>query len=237
MSEIGTISLHSTSRRAALVAAIVIVLTGCTKAGSGPGIPGGGGGLPGGVQPQTISVQAVTVTEGTLTTTSVASGTVEPTMQSKVAARTAGTVWKIYRQAGDWVKAGEKVIQLDDTELKIALRTAQSNLAAAKIDLTTGEDTTGQATSKLDAQVQSAQAALAAARKNYDALKALLEVGGATGTQVDSAQSDFQTAQANLKAAQTAMDQNKKAPTQTLAQLQIAVEKAENALQQAQVSL
>jgi multidrug efflux pump subunit AcrA (membrane-fusion protein) len=146
-------------------------------------------------------------------------------------------VWKICHKAGEWVKAGEKVIQLDDTQLQLSVKTAQSSLAAARIDLSTGEDTTTQANPKLAMQVRSAQAALAAAQKNYDAQKALVELGGATGTQVDTAQSDLQTAQANLEAAKTALDQNVKAPAQNLAQLKIAVEKAENALQQAQVNL
>ena len=233
-----TIPLSSRGRAAALLAiTIVLAATGCTRGGSTPGKPEGTGGSRGGVEPQKISVQVVAATDGILTTTNETSGTVEPTTQSKVAARTEGTVWKVYRQAGDWVKAGEKVIQLDDTQLKIALKTAQSNLAAAKIDLATNEGTTSQDTSKLEAQVRSAQAALAAAQKNYDAQKALLEVGGATSTQVDTAQSDLQTAQANLQAAQTALDQNRKAPTQTLAQFKIDVEKAENSLQEAQVNL
>lgn len=238
MCRTGTRSL-STIGCAAVLAVLMMVLavTGCARSGSTAGKLGGTGGPLGGVEPQTISVQAVVVTEGILTTTNETSGTVQPTTESKVAARAQGTVWKIYCRAGDWVKAGEKVIQLDDTQLKIALKTAQSNLAAARIDLSTNEDTTSQATSKLEAQVRSAQAALAAAQKNYDAQKALLEVGGATGTQVDTAQSDLQTAQANLQAAQTALDQNRKAPTQSLAQLRIDVEKAENSLNDAQVNL
>ena len=226
------------SRVAALSSIIVVLaITGCARGGSAPGNPGGNGVPSGRVEPQTIAVQAVIVTEGVLTTTNETSGTVQPTTESKVAARAQGTVWKVLRDEGDWVKAGEKVVQLDDTQLKIALKTAQSDLAAAKIEFATNEDATSQATSKLEAQVRSAQAALAAAQKNNDAQEALLGVGGATATQVDSAQSELQSAQANLQAAQTALDQNRKAPTQTLAQLRINVEKAENGLQEAQVNL
>jgi multidrug efflux pump subunit AcrA (membrane-fusion protein) len=216
------------------VAAMVLMSVGCTGEG-GKKAPVTEG--PVGVDPGRISVQAATVTEGILTTMNETAGTVQATTQSNVAARTEGTVWKTYHEAGDWVKAGEKVIQLDDTQLTIAVKTAQSTLAAAKIDLSTNEDTTNQANPKLEMQVRSAQATLAAAQKNYDAQKALLELGGATATQVDTAQSDLQTAQANLESARTALDQNVKAPAQNLAQLRIGVEKAENALQQAQVNL
>jgi multidrug efflux pump subunit AcrA (membrane-fusion protein) len=228
-------SLHS-SGLVAIFAAAVMVLTsvGCTG-GGGKKAPVQEG--PVGVDPGRISVQVATATEAVLTTMNETAGTVQATTQSNVAARTEGTVGKTCRKAGDWVKAGEKIIQLDDTQLTLAVKTAQSTLSAAKIDLSTNEDTTNQANPKLEMQVRSAQATLAAAQKNYDAQKALLELGGATATQVDTAQSDLQTAQANLAAARTALDQNVKAPAQNLAQLRIGVEKAENALQQAQVNL
>lgn len=204
--------------------------------------PAGGGAFSGrategGVTPEPIPVQAVTVEAGTLTTTNETSGTVQPATESKVAARTQGTVLKILREPGDWVKPGQPVIQLDATQLVLAVKTAESNLSAARIDLSTNEDTTSQANPKLEAQVRAARASLSAAQKNYDSQKALLEIGGATSTQVDVAQSDLQAAQANLQAAETALDQNRKAPAQTLAQLRIAVEKAEHALQEAQVNL
>ena len=108
-----------------------------------------------------ISVMAQEAPEGPLMVVSDTSGTVNPVTQSKVAAQIAGTVARIQHMAGDWVKAGETVIQLDDTQLKLSVATASSALDNAKIVLSTNEDTTSQASPKLELQVQSAEAALA----------------------------------------------------------------------------
>jgi HlyD family secretion protein len=198
------------------------------RGGLGGGQGGSGGAIP---------VMSTQVSEGPLTVRSDTSGTVNPVTQSNVVAQIAGTVAKVNHRAGDWVKAGDVVIQLDDTQLALLVKTARSNLENVKINLATSEDTTAQAHPKLQLDVQAAQATLAAARKNYDSAQALLKVGGATSTQVDSAQSQMQLAQSNLEAAKTNLDLNGKADTQSLAQLRIAVEQAQNQLDQAQLNL
>lgn len=195
--------------------------------GAAPGTPRGGA----------ISVMAVKADEGPLIVQSDDSGTVNPVTQSNVVAQIAGTVLKVNHRAGDWVKAGETVIQLDDKQLALTAKTARSNLENAQINLTMTSDTTAQANPKLRLDVQAAQAALAAAQKNYDASQALFKVGGATSSQVDSAQSQLQTAQSALEATKTNLDQNNKADKQTLAQLRIGVEQAQNQLDQANLNL
>jgi multidrug resistance efflux pump len=185
----------------------------------------------------TIPVLSVQVAEGPLTVENDTAGTVQPVTQSKVVAKIAGTVASVRHVAGDWVKAGETVVQLDDTQLKLAVKMAQSSLDNAKITLAINEDTTNQAHPKLTFDVQSAESAVAAAQKNYDAAQALLKVGGATLSQVDSARSQLQAAQSILDTARTNLDLNNKADVQTLAQLRIAVDQAQNQLQQAQLNL
>jgi multidrug efflux pump subunit AcrA (membrane-fusion protein) len=233
---------------AALLAALALSLSACGS-GSASSQAGGqgkqgaqaaqaqrGGGGQGG-SGGAIPVMAVEVSEGPLTVRSDTSGTVNPVTQSNVVAQIAGTVAKVNHRAGDWVKAGEVVVQLDDTQLALSVKTARSNLENARINLATNEDTTAQAHPKLQLDVQAAQASLAAAQKNYDSAQALLKVGGATSSQVDSAQSQLQIAQSNLEAAKTSLDLNNKADTQSLAQLRIAVEQAQNQLDQAQLNL
>lgn len=185
----------------------------------------------------TITVMAQEVSEGPLTIVSETSGTVNPVTQSKVAAQVAGTVAKIRHLAGDWVKAGETVVQLDDTLLNLAAKTSHASLETARINLSTSEDTTAQANPKLALQVQSAQATLASAQKTYDSTKALLDAGGATESQLDSAQSSLQTAQANLEAAKTDLDQNNKAGKQSLALLKLAVQSAEFQARESEMNL
>lgn len=207
------------------------------KGAGGAGASGAGASGEGGYRGTTISVMSQLAPEGPLMVVSDTSGTVSPVTQSKVAAKIAGTVAKVLHLAGDWVKAGDTVIQLDDTQLKLSVDTAQSALDNAKIVLSTNEDTTSQASPRLSLQVQSAEAALALAQKNFDSTQALFKVGGATSSQVDGAQAQLQSAEANLASVKTDLDQNQKAGTQSLAMLRIAVDQAGNQLKQAEVNL
>jgi HlyD family secretion protein len=158
-------------------------------------------------------------------------------MQSQVVGQVGGVVARVSRKAGDLVQKGDTVIQLDDSQLQLSVRAAEAALEAARINLSTGQDTTQQASPKLAMQVQSAESALSVAQRNYDSRKALFDLGGATGADMDRAKSDLETARANLEAARTAKDQNSKADVQNIAQLKIAMQQADFALQQAQLNL
>ncbi len=195
--------------------------------------PQGGGGRRIGA----IPVQTVTVQVGSLAAENTTAGSVVPVMQSQVAAQVAGVVARVVRSTGDWVKTGETVVQLDDTQLALAVRNAQAALQNAQINIAVGQDTASQSNPKLQLQVQAAQSTLAAAQKNYDAQKALYDLGGAAASAVDNAQSQLQQAQANLQAAQTALEQNQKSGSQSLAQLRLAVDQAANQLQSARINL
>ena len=210
-------------RRAVTTAALVVVLTavGCAQgkksADSQPG-PGSAAKGPGVAE---IAVQAVPVQIGALVVDHQTSGTVKPVMQSQVVGQVSGVVARVVRKAGDWVEKGDTVIQLDDSQLKLSVKIAQASLDAARINLSTGQDTTKQANPRLDLQVRSAESALSVAKRNYDARKALFALGGATSGDVDRAKSDMDMAQANLEAARTALDQNQKADVQDIAQLKL----------------
>ena len=151
---------------------------------TGAGSPGGGqnGRAPGapraGFRVGPIPVQAVIIHIGPLKTGNDTAGSVVPVTLSSVASQVAGVVSAVPRQAGDWVRTGATVVQLDDTQLKLAVQTAQSNLAIARINYQIGQDNTDQSNPKLQLQVQSAESALASAQKNYDSTKALLDIGG-----------------------------------------------------------
>jgi HlyD family secretion protein len=227
-------------RVASLVSAAAALLTlwGC---GRGPDpSPGraravaagqGGGGF------GAIPVQAVTVRVGALSAEGSTAGTVVPLLQSQVAAQVAGVVARIVRNPGEWVKAGEAVVQLDDTQFGLSVRNAEAALQNAKINLAMGQDTVSQSNPRLQLQVQAAQSALAAAQKNYDAQQALFKLGGTSAAALDSAESQLQQAQASLQSAQTALEQNQKSDSQSLAQLKLAVDQASNQLQSAQLGL
>jgi HlyD family secretion protein len=219
---------------AALAAASTLALAGC---GMKPGAKGPQGPATGGPGLSEIAVLTAVAGSGALVVEHQTPGTVKPVMQSRVVGQTTGVVARIVRKAGDWVGKGDVVIQMDDAQLKLSVRAAEAALETAKINLSTGQDTTRQANPKLDLQVQSAQSALSSAQRNHDSKKALFDLGGATGAEVDRAKADLDSAKANLEAARTALDQNQKADVQNIAQLKLAVQQAEFSLQQAGLNL
>ncbi|HUX12234.1 MAG TPA: HlyD family efflux transporter periplasmic adaptor subunit [Spirochaetia bacterium] len=236
-------------RAAAAVGLVAVLLTACSptsgssaaggaakqkSAGTGGPNAGGPGGRPG---RGPIPVQADPATSGALIAEQVAAGSVIPVTQSQVAAKVAGVVARVLHNAGDWVQTGEVIVQLDDSQTRLSLANAQVQLKNAQINLAVGQQNASQDNPKLTLQLQSAQAALASAQKNYSATEELFKSGGASSSQVDTAQATLQTAQANVQAAQSALTQNQQANVQSLAQLQLAVDTAKNQLSQAQMNL
>jgi multidrug efflux pump subunit AcrA (membrane-fusion protein) len=184
-----------------------------------------------------IAVRVVPVTIDALVVEHQTSGTVNPVMQSQVAGQVGGVVARVLRRAGDRVEKGDIIVQLDDSQLRLSLKTAQASLEASRINLSTTQGATAQANPTLDLQVKSAESSLSVAQRNYDSKKALFDLGGATGAEMDRAKSDLSMAQASLEAARTALDQNSKADVQNIAQLKLAVDQSSFAVQQAQLNL
>lgn len=196
-----------------------------------------GGGQAGGRRFATIPVQAVTVILAPLVTDNDTAGTVTAVTQSQVAAQVSGVVAKVFLNQGDRVTKGTPVVQIDDSTLKLAVRNAQSALDNANINLAVGQQTTTESGPKLTAQLEAAQNSLTSAQKNYDSQKAEYDLGGISSSTLDNAKSQFEQAQANVAAAQLALDQNDQAATQSIAQLKLAVDQASNALELAQLNL
>jgi multidrug resistance efflux pump len=238
--------------------AALLVLSGCTAKpadppGQGPGAaatqgaPNGapaqagtgarGGAQGGGRRFATIFVQAVVVQAAPLVTDNDTAGTVVAATQSQVAAQVAGVVSVVSRKAGDWVTQGAVIVQLDNSAARLAVKNAQAALRSAQINLAMGQQTATESNPKLSSQLDSAGTALASAQKNYDSQKKLFDLGGISAAQLDTAQSQLQQAQANVQAAQLALDQNRQSDTQTTAQLQIAVDQASTQLEIAQLNL
>ena len=210
---------------------------GSPQAAAGAQTGPGGQRAPGTGRFGAIPVLATTVKVGPLTAGNDTAATVAPFVESTVASQVAGVVARVVHLAGEWVKEGEPVVELDTAQLKLALATAQAALENAKINYQVGQDNASKDNPRLMLQVQSAQAAVDSAQKNYDSQKALFDIGGAPGSAVDNARSQLQQAQANLQAAQTALEQNKKSDVWALQQLRLAIDQAQLQVQTAQLNL
>jgi len=231
---------------AAPLAAFFVLVSGCAPKPPGASPQAGGqAGAPAGAQAGTqgarrfvaIPVIAVTVHVGPLTAGNDTAASVVPTVQSTVASQVSGVVARVVHVAGEWVKQGEPVVMLDTAQLKLAAANAQAAVDNAKINYQIAQDNSSKDNPRLILQMQSAQSALDSAQKNYESQKALYDIGGAPASAVDNARGQLQQAQANLQAAQIALDQNKKADVWTLQQLRLAIDQAQLQLQTAELNL
>lgn len=136
-----------------------------------------------------VSVQSDIATKGELTTTHVASGTVVPVTQSNVAARVAGIVKTVDEQAGAWVHRDQIVVELDDSQLKLSVESAQAALDTATVNLR-------KATAELD---------LANLTLTRD--KSLIKKDLIPQSQVDVDSTNAESAKEDEQAAHAAMDQ------------------------------
>ncbi len=236
---------YSTGHYAIVLAALWLGLAaaGCSKSTQAQGAAGGQaqGAEGSGRRQAAVTVQVMPASFGRLEATRTSAGVVTPAMQSQVAALVAGVVSSVGKRAGDWVSAGETVIQLDDTQLRIALANSQAALDTARINLQSIQDSTSQNNVRFALQVQSAQSTRDAAQKFYDSQKTLFDLGGLSASTLDTASAQLATAQAALESAKIALDQNQRGVATTANQnveaLKIAVTTATNNLQQAELNL
>ena len=114
---------------------------------------------------------------------------ITPVIQSQIAAPVAGIVLRVNRLPGDWVQAGDPVVQLDDALLRIALSNAQAGVDSAKINLETTQGNASDSLPRMQLQLQSAQAAVDSAKRNYDSQRALFALGGISASALDQANS------------------------------------------------
>lgn len=82
-----------------------------------------------------VPVQSQIVKVGALVTDHTAAGTIVPVMQSQVAAQVSGVVTKVDHLAGAWVSAGEEVVKLDDSQLRLSVAAAQAALGSVELNV------------------------------------------------------------------------------------------------------
>lgn len=164
----------------------------------------------------------VTVTRGSLTATVSGSGSVAAEQIVNLPFASAGAVNEVLVKDGDTVKAGQVLAKLDDRAARLQLESAMANLESAQARLAQAQQ--GNARPE---DLAAANAQLAAAQANYDK-------ASRGGTAADRA-----AALAAVKSAQAAYDAAVKAADSSGSQLvaaQAALEKATNALRQAQAN-
>ncbi len=139
--------------------------------------------------------RVVPVTQGTVTSTVSASGSVQSATTAAASFVTAGTVTEILVRVGDVVAKGQHLAKVDPAAAQSQLDTATANLAAARQSLSRAKAAGADAATiaNASAQVASAEAALAAAQRAVDGTVltapiagTVIAVNGAVGSQSGS---------------------------------------------------
>ncbi len=146
-----------------------------------------------------VAIRVGTAEIGTITASISTNGKIEPITNFEAHAPVATTVTRLDVQQGDWVKAGQLLLQLQDVDARAQAARAEAQLRGAQADLNavshggTQEEilTTRNALTK-------AQADRDAAERNLQAMQRLLQSGAASQAEVEAARNQLKIADANV---------------------------------------
>jgi len=133
-------------------------------------------------------------------------GTIEA-VQVNVSSGVAGIIKNILVEEGDKVKAGDILVEIDDTDYQIQYKLAKARLDGANANLKlliagAREEDIQQA----QENVKAAKAAFEKSEANYSRIKNLLESGSATKNLFDEAKAGYEVAKANYQASQQVLE-------------------------------
>ncbi|WP_019588086.1 efflux RND transporter periplasmic adaptor subunit [Deinococcus apachensis] len=184
-----------------------------------------------------LAVRTLTTREGTLTVERTLAATLRAARDSNVAAQTGGTVTRLLADEGERVRAGQVVVQLDDTQARQALENARLQVRQAQINLDQTRTNTGEAITSLQAAVQAAEASLQKARQDAQSAADLYRLGGISQADLTAARSAQAQAESALAQARNNLAQNGRGGQGSLALLQAQLESAQAGVRQAEENL
>jgi HlyD family secretion protein len=142
-------------------------------------------------------------------------GTVLPVQEVVISPKIAGKVEKIFVREGDYVKAGDTILKLDQTDFLLTIRQAEAALSTAKANLTNLlAGTRPEKIEQAKAVLHQAQANLANMEKEYQRTKRLAALEAVAQRQLDAITAQYESAIAQVKQAQEQLDMLKKGPTE-----------------------
>jgi HlyD family secretion protein len=146
-----------------------------------------------------IPVRTGKVERGAIMNTISTNGKLEPVENFQANALAAASVRKIHVKEGDQVRAGQLLVQLDDSAARAEAARARAQLRAAEADLAAVRKGGSQEeVLRNTAELAKARAERDAARRNLDAVKKLQESGSASLGEVQEAENRLNRAQADV---------------------------------------
>lgn len=169
----------------------------------------------------------------------IMAGKIQANDQANVSSKISGKVSEISVDVGSNVNQGDVIAKLDTQDLQAQVDQSQAAVNTAKASLANAMNSTR------PEQIEQAQAALDSAtesykvaQKNYDRTKTLVDAGAQTQQQLEAAEQQRVTAEAQQKSAQEQLNMLKNGATETSIDVYKAqVEQAEAALKTAQTAL
>jgi HlyD family secretion protein len=129
---------------------------------------GGAGGIG---QIPAVPVQAQPVQNGTISASVSVTGNIDALHDITLSAKAPGRVLAINAREGDYVKAGQVVVQQDSTDLQATLRGDQALIASDEAKLSQAQENSAIQQTQSQQNVLNAQAALNAAKQNFTKLR------------------------------------------------------------------
>ena len=148
-----------------------------------------------------VPVRAEKAARESIVNTISTNGKIEPVDNFEAHAPAPTTVKRLFVREGDRVKAGQKILQLDDANARADAARALARLKAAEADLA-GLKTGGTHEEVLnrEAELVKARAERDSAQRNLDAVKQLEQRGSASPAELQEAENRYKKAQADVTA-------------------------------------
>ena len=146
-----------------------------------------------------VQVRTARAYHETITSSIATNGRIEPIENFEAHAPLATTVKRVNILQGDWVKAGQRLLQLDDSDARAQLARAQAQVKGSEAELqaVSAGGTQEDVLTSRNALVK-AQADRDAAQKNLQAMQRLLQTGAASQAEVENAQTQVRVAESNV---------------------------------------
>jgi HlyD family secretion protein len=132
-------------------------------------------------------------------------GNVEASKQISVHPKLSGKIESLYVAKGDMVEKGQKLVQLDQSDILNSVKQSQASLQSAQANVSQSKER--QETDIIQAQqnVDNAQRAYNDAKINYDRMKTLYEEEAISKQQYEQAESSLKQAESSLEVAQESL--------------------------------
>jgi|SRR5580704_1754289 HlyD family secretion protein len=174
-----------------------------------------------------VQVRTARAYRETITSSIATNGKIEPIDNFEAHAPMSATVKRVTILPGDWVKANQLLVQLDDSDARAQVARAQAQVKGAESELlaVSAGGSQEEVLTTRNALVK-AQADRDTAQKNLNSMQRLLQSGAASQAEVDAAQQQLHVAEANLHTLEQKLHDRFSKPEISHAEAQLAEARA-----------